>query len=435
LELYSDNPVKIQNAMKKIALYILLIALGITTGCKDKFTEIFTANSPVYMSYDDLRKAVKQVAATDLVNPGKIYLKDQFLFIVEEMKGIHVFDNTDPSNPINKTYIEIPGNADIAIKGNTLYADSYIDMVAIDISDLTSIKEVGRVEKVLPYAIPPYDTKYPIARVDEENGVVIDWEVKEVKQEINTNYYPIYWEGGFDKYADATSGGNSGGVSPNGVGIGGSMARFGIYENTLYAIDNTTLHIFSITIPQNPVFKKDFYAGWGIETMFTVGDKMFLGSQNGMRIYDISIPNSPLYLADFWHMTGCDPVVVSGNYAYITLRGGNNCGNNLNQLVVVSIENITKPVELKNYPMEGPYGLGIDGTTLFICDGDAGLKVYDVTDPFNINKHMLAQFPDIQTYDVIPVDGILMMIGDDGLYQYDYSNIKDIRFLSKISTL
>ncbi len=418
--------------MKKISISIMIILAGLSTGCKDKYTEIFTANSPVYMSYEDLRSAVKQSAGSDLVNPGKIYFKDQFIFIVEEMKGIHVFDNSNPSNPVNQSFIEIPGNADIAIKGDILYADSYIDMVAIDLSDLSAIKEVGRVEKVLPYTIPPYDTKYPLARVDEKKGVVKAWEIKEVRQEIMTNYYPVYWENGFIRDTDASPGTNTGSIGTNGVGIGGSMARFGIYENTLYAIDNNTLHIFSITVPETPVFKKDFNAGWGIETMFTLGDKMFLGSQSGMRIYDISIPNSPLYVADFWHMTGCDPVVVSGKYAYITLRGGNNCGNNVNQLVVVSIENITKPVELKTYPMEGPYGLGIDNNTLFICDGDAGLKVFDVSDPLTITQHLIAQYTDIQTYDVIPIDGLLIMIGDDGLYQYDYSNVKDIRFLSKI---
>jgi hypothetical protein len=345
------------------------------------------------------------------------------------MKGIHVFDNTYPASPVNKTFIEVPGNVDIAIKGDVLYADSYIDMVAIDISNLAAIKEVGRVEKVLPYTIPPYDEKYPVAFVDQEKGVVKSWEIKEVRQEISANYYPVYL---YDKFTDVSMGNSTGSISPDGVGIGGSMARFGIYENTLYAIDSNTLHIFSISVPKTPVFKKDFNAGWGIETMFTVGDKMFLGSQNGMRIYDIAIPNSPMYLADFWHMTGCDPVVVSGEFAYITLRGGNNCGNNLNQLVVVSIKDITKPVEVKSYPLEGPYGLGIDGNTLFICDGDAGLKVYDVSDPLNINKHLISQFTDIQAYDAIPINGLLIMIGDGGLYQYDYSNLKDIKFLSKI---
>jgi len=418
--------------MKKITIIFSVIALAMVTGCRDKITEIFVANSPVYMSYDDLRLAVKQKAAAELVNPGKIYFKDDYLFIVEEMKGIHVINNSDPANPVNETFIEIPGNVDLAVKGNILYADSYVDLVAIDVSDLSNIHEVGRVEDVLPYTLPPYDDDYPLASIDEDDGVVIDWEVKEVRQELNTGYYPVYWKGGWETAMNDASGGISGGIGSDGAGIGGSMARFGLAENTLFAVDNTTLHIFSLTHPEQPVFKKDFNAGWGIETLFILGKHLFLGTNNGMRIYDISIPNSPMYVSDFWHATGCDPVVVQGELAFITLRGGNACGNNVNQLVVVSVRDITKPVELITYPMEGPYGLGVDGDLLFVCDGDAGLKVFDKKDHMHITDHLIARFADIRGYDVIPIDGVLMLIGDDGLYQYDYSNPRNIILLSKI---
>lgn len=287
-------------------------------------------------------------------------------------------------------------------------------------------------EGVLPYTLPPYDEDYPLARIEPKKGVVAGWEVKKVRQQVESYYYPVYWKGG-GWMNDAVGGVSSGGVGSGGIGVGGSMARFGIRENTLYAVDNSTLHIFSIINPATPTSRKDFAAGWGIETLFILGDKMFLGTQTGMRIYDISVPNSPMYLADFWHVTGCDPVVVQDNLAYITIRGGTTCRNTaVNQLVVVSVAQITKPVELATYPMEEPYGLGIDGSTLFICDGDAGLKVYDVSDPLRISQNLIARFTDIRGYDVIPFDGVLMLIGDDGLYQYDYSNIKQIRLLSKI---
>jgi hypothetical protein len=82
--------------------------------------------------------------------------------------------------------------------------------------------------------------------------------------------------------------------------------------------------------------------------------------------------------------------------------------------------------------MTGPYGLGIDGNTLFVCDGDAGLKVYDVTDKLKVDSHKISGFPGIHAYDVIPVNGLLFMIGDDGFYQYDYSNLKNISLLSHI---
>ena len=45
---------------------------------------------------------------------------------------------------------------------------------------------------------------------------------------------------------------------------------------------------------------------------------------------------------------------------------------------------------------------------------------------------MLAHFEEINTFDVIPVNEILIMIGTDGLYQYDYSDLNEISLLSKI---
>lgn len=416
--------------MKKYFIYTLSLVLILGTACEDQYTEIFTGNSPVYMSYEDLRQAVVLTDSKELINPGKLYFKDDYIFIVETMKGLHVINNTDPANPINTAFIEIPGIADLAIKGTVLYADSYVDLVSLDVSDLTNIHELGRVEGVLPYTIPPYDEKYPVAQIDEDRGVVVDWEVKKVRQQIENRYYPVY-RGGWD-VADGAGSAGGGGVSANGVGVGGSMARFGISETTLYAVDNTTLHIFSLADAENPKFLKDFNAGWGIETLFILGDHLYLGSQSGMRIFSIAIPNSPMYLSDFWHATGCDPVVVQDDLAYITLRGGNACGNQVNQLIVVSLKSITEPVELKAYPMEGPYGLGIDGFTLFVCDGDAGLKVFNARDPLRITDNQLAVFPSIFGYDVIPMDGILLLIGEDGLRQYDYSDIHNIRLLSTI---
>lgn len=82
--------------------------------------------------------------------------------------------------------------------------------------------------------------------------------------------------------------------------------------------------------------------------------------------------------------------------------------------------------------MNSPKGLGIDNETLFICDGDAGLKVYNVSDPYSLGASFITSFEDINTFDVIPVNDILFMIGSDGLFQYDYSDIENIRFLSKI---
>jgi len=82
--------------------------------------------------------------------------------------------------------------------------------------------------------------------------------------------------------------------------------------------------------------------------------------------------------------------------------------------------------------MYNPHGLGIEGNLLFVCDGDAGLKIYDRTDPLGILNNQLAHFADIDTYDVIPFNGILMLIGEDGIYQYDYTDIQNIVQISHL---
>ena len=82
--------------------------------------------------------------------------------------------------------------------------------------------------------------------------------------------------------------------------------------------------------------------------------------------------------------------------------------------------------------MTNPHGLGIDHNTLFICDGSDGLKAFDATDINTIDQNQIAHYKDISALDVIPLGNILMLIGKDGIFQFDYSNPKDMKILSKI---
>jgi hypothetical protein len=175
-----------------IHIFSFIFIAVVLSSCMDKYTEVFTANSPIYMSYDDLRTAVKKSSSRDLVNPGKIYFKDNYIFIVEELKGIHIINNISPSNPQKTGFIEVPGCVDIAVKNSTLYADSYVDLVAIDVSDLNNIREVSRVKDIFPFTVPATGNDYRIAEVDKDKGVVTGWEIKKVRQEMEYYYYPVY---------------------------------------------------------------------------------------------------------------------------------------------------------------------------------------------------------------------------------------------------
>ncbi|MFN8211041.1 MAG: hypothetical protein U0T33_08765 [Bacteroidales bacterium] len=423
---------------KIIPIIILLFPVAILfTSCEDSTYRIYTANVPVYLSYDELRDAVTPGHTEELKNPGKIYFKDNYIFIIEELKGIHIYDNTNPASPVKKDFVTIPGVVDISISGNYLYADSYVDIVVIDVSDISNVHEAGRVKDVLPFTLPATGNNYPITGVDSKKGVITGWNVGSVKEKVYVNPYPIYYDFFFLKgslFLDAVNSmGASSGVSGSGVGLGGSMARFAIRSDYLYAVDQNSLRIFDISTKTSPTKISDFYVGWNIETMFLTESNMFLGTSTGMAIYDITSPSAPQYKSFYNHMRSCDPVVVDDTLAYVTLRSGTNCGGSFNQLDVVNIKNLASPVMVASYPMTSPHGLGKDGNLLFVCDGNAGLKVFDATDPRAISAHLLFTYSQINAFDVIPLNSVLIMIGDDGLYQYDYSNPSDIKLLSKIS--
>ena len=134
-----------------VAAIAAAVVLGVT-GCSD--TERVWGYSPIYLSYSELRTPVTAEAPVEIDITGKIYVKDGYIYVNELYEGIHVIDNANPSSPQRIAFIPIPGNVDMAIKGTTLYSDSYVDLVAIDIADPLNAVEVARIEDAFPYLTP-----------------------------------------------------------------------------------------------------------------------------------------------------------------------------------------------------------------------------------------------------------------------------------------
>ena len=244
----------------------------------------------------------------------------------------------------------------------------------------------------------------------------------------------ISCEGSSDVVLNVGSSGVNSDFSTNGesgTGIGGSMARFTIVGDYLYTVDSWDLNTFDISDQINPEFKSKVGLGWGVETIFPYDNRLFIGAQNGMHIYDLENKVEPEWISTYEHITSCDPVVVQGDFAFVTLRGGTECQGFNNQLDIIDISKISEPILFKSYSMINPHGLGIDGDCLFITEGEYGLKMYDISklNEIELTKH----FQDISSIDVIPFMGILMMIGNDGFHQYSYDCDKgEIDYISTI---
>ncbi len=434
---------KTREVLRAIGFLFALVLLGVLfnscTEDKCTVTNTYIYYSPVETSIANIRASVAMEPARQIESAGRIYFKDGYLFINEPGQGIHVIDNKNPSSPVVRNFINIPGNYDLAIRGAVLYADSYMDLLSFDISDINQVRLINREENILRSG------NFMGFTVDESRNIVITYKQEE-KVEITENDCSAYleswggrfWGGGVIMFETAQANRGSflnlspGGIS-SGAGIGGSMARFTIVDSYLYMLNAFGVETASLENPVKPVIINNLQVGWGLETIFPYEDKLFIGSTTGMHILGISNPAAPEHISTYQHLFACDPVVVEGNYAYVTLRTGTACRMaNLNVLEVIDISNVQNPKLVKAYPMHNPHGLGIDDGILFLCDGDAGLKIFDATDPLKIDQHVLAKYPSINAYDVIPFGNVLMMIGAGGLYQYSYADPNSISQISHI---
>ncbi len=219
------------------------------------------------------------------------------------------------------------------------------------------------------------------------------------------------------------------------TGAGGSMARFAITGNTLYIVSKQSLDVYDINNGGAPAKTMTKNLGVGIETIFPYQKNLFIGAVDGMYIYNNTRPEDPVLMSKYTHVLSCDPVVVQGQYAYVTLRAGVNCrpGGSFSSLDVVDISDPTKPLMVGSQRMDSPYGLGVSGNKLFVCEGDKGFRMMDITDPkVPIEKSF---FQEVPAYDVIVRDNRLIVTGKEGLYQYKYDDSDSLEYLSKIPVL
>ncbi len=165
----------------KVNKALLVILASVLLCSYDPYYEPSSNYKPILLTRDQLEQSIKSSPARALENPGKIYMKDQFVFIVEKYKGVHIVNNSDRMNPTKERFIEIPGCIDIAIKGYTLYADNAVDLVAIDIVDFSNIVVTQRIKETFPELYPPDFDYLPYEYEKDQrpnNTIIVAWEPK-----------------------------------------------------------------------------------------------------------------------------------------------------------------------------------------------------------------------------------------------------------------
>ena len=221
--------------------------------------------------------------------------------------------------------------------------------------------------------------------------------------------------------------------------LSGSYANMLTLGDKLYVLGDGQLKTLSLADPEKPEQIDSKVLDFDIESLFISDGNIFVGSPAGMRIYTLDGNGIPEFRSltpyeAIGEIQPCDPIVANKDNAYATLSTSLDVNGfcfrtvQLNELRIYDLDNLEQPVLINTVPMEEPKGVGLDGQHLFICENQDGLKILDVSNPLDVLE--IEHFPDFRAFDVIPANGLLLVVGPELLHQFDYSDITNVTKLS-----
>ena len=165
--------------MKKFSVLYLVFFTLLANSCNkaDQEDEYYDGLKPVY-SQEGFSETVSSEAPGQITKGNKIYIKGNYVYIVESGLGVHVIDNSNPSTPNDIRFLKIDGVGDIAIRNNIMYANQKKDIIAIDIQDVMNVNVTERLEDVYNLNLDQFPLAYSgyFECIDETKGTVLAWE-------------------------------------------------------------------------------------------------------------------------------------------------------------------------------------------------------------------------------------------------------------------
>lgn len=232
------------------------------------------------------------------------------------------------------------------------------------------------------------------------------------------------------------------GIASNSEVLSGSYANMLTLGNFLYVLGNGQLKTLSLSDPANPELLDEQDINFGVESLFITGQNLFVGSQEGMFIYTIGEDGIPAFRSetnyDNFDAFSCflDPVTANEDYAYVTLDNDSSvetCWRPAldDQMRIFDLEDLENPVLVNTIFMNNPKGIALDGEYLFVCEKVNGLSAFELTNP--IEPELIYKSEDFSAFDLIPAGGLLMVVGQDTIHQFDYTDIDNISKIGEYS--
>jgi hypothetical protein len=217
----------------------------------------------------------------------------------------------------------------------------------------------------------------------------------------------------------------------SGTGAGGSLAKFTISGNYLYAVSSHYIYTIDISNPANPIRTNQTQLSFDMETIYPYKNNLFIGSKTGLYIYSLDVPSAPKLVGEAKHGRSCDPVIANDSVSYSTLKGSTFCGPATSGLYVYDVKNLNQPQLKTTIPINEPIGLGMADSALYVCCAAEGLKIFSIKNAYAPVERKI--FSNYNFIDVIPYNDILICWSAEGIILYDITNRLSPVFIKKIA--
>ena len=126
--------------MKKIGYIALLFTL---VACEDKYEDVHRyyrpfsifKDYPIYLDASEILVDIQVLPSITYHTVFKIVANDKYLFVGEQMKGIHVYEKSGLRQAVPLCFIECRYLKAFDVSGDILYANNFVDLLVIDVEN------------------------------------------------------------------------------------------------------------------------------------------------------------------------------------------------------------------------------------------------------------------------------------------------------------
>ncbi len=405
--------------MKKLLLngVIFLGLIAVLIGCRSecKQTLYYTANVPVYASKASIRDAVTVETSLAVDSVAEMLSYKETLFLRNGTDGIHVIDNTDPSNPDNHAYIKIVPCFAMETNDDQLYVIQGTDLVVFDLSDVRNPVVKHRVNDL-------YNSDFA-----KGDSFVVGYEQQEVVKVLNDFSCS-------DQF-----------IFPEDEVIRGAIStphgQITVHKDHIYTADNQSVVTLALNGSAAPGFTSRMAAFNNIPDarLYILLDSILLfGTGSGLMALDITTnPASPVNTGGFFPAGGCNPIAIWDSLTFAPMfndlqEDESFCFSNP---MISVVDVVTRRPISRVTGYSQPYYMHYHNNRVLLCNGFEGFRIFGVQDRILLSDYIDNSGESNNVHARLGMlfgENNVLVYGNNGVFQYDISDRTIVKKLSEI---